>query len=227
MQLKQRANLRNDCRLFRGLLFGISLLLFGFAGRCTQAASPKNLHALSIGPGSQFAIADFDGDHRPDLASIEAGTTTASSANYCIRLQLSSSERSSIQVVGPAGGLVIEARDVNGDHAIDLILATALFRQPVAILLNDGHGGFSRAEPNRFPNAFGDAKARWLSSLNLAADTIGIAIQSGTGLCAEEVDAFHGGPVAKLLPTSSVGFSISSFLLSQAGRAPPSVISCL
>jgi len=38
----------------------------------------------------------------------------------------------------------IEARDVNGDYPADLIGSTAWHRQPVTMLLNDGHGSFSK-----------------------------------------------------------------------------------
>src|SRR5271170_3994083 len=63
--------------------------------------------------------------------------------NYSVQLHLSSVGQHSIQLVAPAGGLQIEARDVNGDDAIDLVLTTAWLKQPVAIFLNDGHGSFS------------------------------------------------------------------------------------
>jgi hypothetical protein len=139
------------------------LLLFGFIGAGTAAgAEARNAAAAPVGPGPQFAISDFDGDFRPDLASVQAGATTSGSTDYWIQLELSAAGRQSIRLVAPAGGLMIEARDVNGDHAVDLILSTSL-RQPVAVFLNDGHGSFSRAAPSAFPEAFSKPLTNWAS----------------------------------------------------------------
>src|ERR1035437_2390402 len=136
----------------RNLFLWTSLLvLFGFAGRGTaEAADIQSGPVTSIGPGPQFAIADFDGDLRPDLARIQPRPNSSGATNYWIQIQLSAVGRQSIRLVAPAGGLEIEARDVNGDHAVDLVLTTAWFNQPVAVLLNDRHGGFSRVEPTAF-----------------------------------------------------------------------------
>ena len=228
-QSSHRTCLTDKCRPRRGLFLWISfLLLLGFAIRSTvQAADLKNRAATSIGPGSRFAIADFDGDLRPDLARVEAGANTSGGANYWIQLQLTSIGRQTIQLVGPAGGLVIEARDVNGDRAIDLVLATAWFRQPVAIFLNDGHGGFSRAEPNAFPAAFKVSKTHWLSTANLATDAVGLPPQSGADARAEENNALDDRSAAGWIPPSRAGFPLGPFLISQPGRAPPSEVSYL
>lgn len=215
---------KHKCRVLRGLFLWISLLwLFGcFAGRSTaEAAELKSRPIASIGPGTQFAIADFDGDLRPDFASIEGGTNVSGSANYWIELQLTSIGRQSIQLVAPAGGLLIQARDVNGDHAIDLVFTTAWFGQPVAIFLNDGRGGFSRAEPDAYPGAFSESKTNWISTTDLATDAVGVPSQSGAGICAEESNALHDRSPAGLVPPPRPGFPVSPFLVSHAGRAPP------
>jgi hypothetical protein len=204
------------------------LLLFGFAGDTTaQAADIQRGPVASVGPGSQFAIADFDGDFRPDLANIQSGTNIFGSDNYWIQLQLSSAGRQSIQLVAPAGGLLIEARDVNGDHAVDLVLSTVWFRQPVAIFLNDGHGRFSRADPTASPGAFSESETNWGSRSNLATDSVGMTQQSGAGICSKEKDSLHDRSPAGLIPPPSAGFSVSPFLVSQPGRAPPYEIPCL
>lgn len=156
---------RRDRRYLRLRSF-VLVFLVGFLGR-SAAATGTDVHdarLASVGPGASFAIADFDGDQHPDLASVQGGRVGSSSTDYWIQLQLSASGRQAIQLVAPSGGLLIEARDVNGDHAIDLVLATAWFKQPVAILLNDGHGRFSRVEPTAFPGAFTDATTNWASS---------------------------------------------------------------
>lgn len=204
----------------------ILLLFLGLVGGSAAAeAAIQNPPVSSLGAGSQFAIADFDGDLRPDLVSVQAGASMSGSTNYRIQLQLTSAGRQSIQLVAPAGGLLIEARDVNGDHSIDLVLATAWFRQPVAIFLNDGHGSFSRVEPTAFPGAFNESKTNWVSGSNLSIDAVGVPPQLGTGLCTEETDLLHYGSPADVIPPPSAGFPAHPFLVSQPGRAPPSKVS--
>jgi hypothetical protein len=220
----RRADPGDHRRTLRGVFLWISLLMFGFAGRCpAEAADIQNRPVTSPGPGLPFAIADFDGDLRPDLARIQAGANVSGNTNYWIQLQLTSAGRQSIQLIAPAGGLVIEARDVNGDHAVDLVLTTAWLRQPVAIFLNDGHGSFSRAEPTAFPGALSASQTNWLSGSNLLADTVGIP-QSGAGICPEDQDSRRDRSLAGLIPASRAGFPVSPSLVSQPGRAPPSEV---
>jgi hypothetical protein len=179
----------------------------------------------SLGPGSSTAIADFDGDQRLDCVSVVGGQIGSASTNYLIQFELTASGRQVIQVTGPSGGLAIEARDVNGDHAIDLVITTAWLRQPVAILLNDGHGRFSRAEPNEFPGAFGSSNRKWVPSSNQASETVAIPPQTRSGLCSEAMNLpdvrGSNGPIR----TANSGFLRYSFLIATAGRAPPCKIS--
>jgi hypothetical protein len=217
------------CRLSRSLLFSASLLLFlGLAGgSATTAAQVQNGPVASVGPGQSFAIADFDGDLRPDLASIQTGRGDLSSADYSIQLRLTAAGRQSVQVIAPRGGLAISARDVNGDHAVDLILTTAWLGEPVAVFLNDGHGSFSRVEPAVFPEAFNGSKPGWTSTMNFSTGAAGGPPQSGLGIFRQESNLLHGRVPAVLILASNAGFARVSFLISHAGRAPPSEVSHL
>jgi len=223
-----RTNLRDNRRALRGLLLSISVLVvFGLAGRSpAKSAEIPKAPAASVGPGAQFAIADLDGDLRPDLASIQAEPNSSGTTNYWIQLQLSTSGWQSIPVVAPTGGLRIETRDVNGDNAIDLVLAEAWFDRPVAIFLNNGHGGFSRAEPNAFPGAFRGAETIWSSAAttDLAIGSVGVPPQPGARVGAQENDLRRSQSPARWIPGSTTGFPASPFLVSQAGRAPPSAV---
>ena len=201
------------------------ILLLSVASQARAYASDLHSAPVSMaGPASQFAIADFDGDLHPDLASIEAGGGKSGSADYRIQLRLSSVGRQFIQLTAPRGGLIIEARDVNGDHAVDLVLATAWSGQPVAVFLNDGHGSFSRAEPDAFPKAFASSSGDCVSTTNQGTDAVCIPPQPGSGICAGENDSRRDDSLARFIRPASNGLTASPLLISHAGRAPPSDI---
>jgi hypothetical protein len=204
-------------------LWALLLLLFVFAGGGTiEAANRMSRPAVSIGPGSQFAIADFDGDGHPDLASIQAGQNGATAGNYWIEVNLSSVGREFLRLTGPTGGLRIEARDVNGDHSIDLVLFTAWFRQPVAIFLNDGHGNFSREAPSKFPGAFHRSNEKFGPASTAEADVAGALPPSRDRICLEARALLQSVFIEASVAPSSSPHVFRRFLISRAGRAPPS-----
>ena len=163
------------------------LILLSFFGVVEWNASAKavvqNSPTRSVGQGLPFAVADFDGDFRFDLASIEAWPNNSGTTDYWIQLQLSATGRQSIRFVGAPGGLRLEARDVNKDRAVDLVLVGAWSREPVAILLNDGRGGFSRVEPTAFPEAFTNPATTWSSATDQAMGAFDVPLQSRAGAC--------------------------------------------
>lgn len=187
------------------------------------------LHApvSAVLPGAQIAVADFDGDLHPDSARIQTGSSDGARTSYCIRLELTSAGHQSIQVMGPIGGLEIAARDVNGDHAVDLVLTAAWFRQPVAILLNDGHGNFSQVDPSAYPGAFDQSFANW----GAPAYPMSVAAVGPTQLRADVSEPARGAlrprPQLGVVPLPDSGLPRYQFLISYPCRAPPSGVSCL
>jgi hypothetical protein len=125
--------------------------------------APRDTQAFTSETTSHIAIADFDGDLQPDVATVESGNVAALRANYRIRFELSKGTEQSIGVVAAAGGLQIWPQDVNGDNFPDLMISSKWLHEPVAILLNDGHGNFTVAAPSAFP------QVKWGSETNLAA----------------------------------------------------------
>jgi hypothetical protein len=201
------------------------LFFFGVLTGAASAADRPSAPAALPGPGLSFSIADFDGDSKPDLANVETGKGDLTRADYSIQLQLSAAGRQTFQIVAPAGGLRIVARDVNGDHALDLVLTTTWFGQPVAILLNDGHGSFSREDPAAFPGAFSESEANWASNTEHATDAIGALPQSREDLCSES-DLFpHQRVRGRLAASLDSRAGFGPFLISHLGRAPPFEVS--
>lgn len=218
--------LRHRFATVRLLCRSLCLVLFaGLLGGAAAAADVPSAPASSLGPNPPFLIADFDGDSKPDLASVQTGRTNLARTDYSVQLQLSAVGRQTFQIVAPVGGLQVVARDVNGDHVLDLVLTTTWLRQPVAILLNDGHGIFSRVDPNAFPEAFNESKTGLGPTAERAMDAVCMPPQSREDICsdAELVRHFRSASrfVAKVFPQ----FRSGSFLISHQGRAPPLAIS--
>jgi hypothetical protein len=183
-------------------------------------ATPAMLPAA--GSATPFAIADFDGDQRPDLARVQAAPSGSYETQYWIQLELSRTGRQLIGIVAPFGGLRVAASDVNGDHAIDLVLSTAWLGRPVAILLNDGHGRFTAEKPSAFPGAFRQPASQRLSHRTHPRGTASAA-QSRPGVDAG-IQIWRLAPRTRTRVPSNSAIPLSTSPLLTQGRAPPSLL---
>jgi len=162
-----------------------------FSRNVAEAAQGTSGGTSGFSP--RFAIADFDGDRKPDVATVQVVREAALDSFYSIRLQLSAGEESAIAISGPRGGLELVARDVNGDDVIDLVVTTVMGSHFVAVLINDGHGKFTLAKPGAFPSIESDEGVRLVAAqeptdecaaLQFTRSTFGIEAlrDAGTGL---------------------------------------------
>lgn len=205
-------------------------LRFGLLIACLLAAPRDNAGRAAVQDGSngtdfrsaagQFAISDFDGDSRPDLASVEVGTSDSDSSSYRIDFRLANGAAHALNLAAPRGGLELVSRDVNGDNYPDVIVTTLWTKQPVAILLNDGAGNFTRTDPSLFRNAFRTfavllpcASASYKEAAALSSRACGDCIGRAVSL----LRAPAGAPLALTRVPSRSSVPGASFL----GRAPP------
>ena len=204
--------------------FALFCLIAGFApsGKATPHDPPSRLFPRQ--PASQFAIADFDGDSRPDIATIEVGQSNALATRYRIGFRLSTGLQQTVGIAAPAGGLQLRSRDVNGDSFPDVVVTTFWTDQPVAVLLNDGHGNFTQSEPSAFPGAFEESESSLTFRTNTIADAAALVFSRYLpGQCEER--RWIASP-ANVVGRSHVrNFHFVALPLSDSsfGRAPPSV----
>jgi hypothetical protein len=196
-------------------IFAVLWLLSVHGRRVVASALPARLPI-------HIAIADFDGDSRPDLASIEAGPSSSRNTRYWIAFRLSAGDGRIVGLTAPTGGLQVASIDVNGDSFPDLVVTTAWTNQPVAILLNDGLGNFIPSSPSEFPNAFVGSTAHWTGASNQIRDATAMLVsRSPLGDCRARRKTSLHTTTSRLAAASAVSASLVAFLLPSAGRAPP------
>jgi hypothetical protein len=174
-----------------------------------------------------LAVSDFDGDHRPDVARVETGRSDLAQTDYWVELQLTMAGTQAIRVVGPTGGLQVTVRDVNGDQIPDLVLTTAWRDQPVAILLNDGHGSFSRVAPEAFPHAFRASPDSWGGTEMPQSTAAATLSDSRFGGAESEIRLAHHDAASRAVQRSNPGDPSDADHLQRYGRAPPFVVPSL
>jgi hypothetical protein len=214
------SSIANRSGAFHPSLRNFLLVLFGSLF-VNSVARTENSPATRPSFGPTFAIADFDGDLRPDFATIQWGSNSSSQTDYWIQLQFSTGESRSIRVVGPMGGLRIAARDVNQDHLPDLVVSSAGQEKPLAIFLNDGRGVFYKVDPSAFPKAADRSETVLDSTLPQLTETLAAPPRPLTGrfLQARYLPDFRDA--AGGAPRMNSRSVLSPCLVSFPGRAPP------
>ena len=193
----------------------------GFVDSAAARVPHQNSPDLSVSYARQFAIADFDGDNRPDLASVEFGRNGP--LNYSINLRLTSGPQQSINIAAPEGGLQLRAQDVNGDSFPDVVVTTFWTDRPVAILLNDGRGNFTRSEPSAFPGAFQKPENSLTTPNDNKADSVAALLSRYSPEPWEEkAGAAPPLTVVGRFAGENLGILVSPTGNSPFGRAPPS-----
>jgi hypothetical protein len=223
--MKTSHQLRLSCSRAVSLAFAL-LCLAGSAGSSHAASTgPQSRPSSSPQVTSQFAIADFDGDRRPDLATVQAGQSSSLDTQYWIAFQLSSGPRQTLGITAPTGGLQITSRDVNGDYFLDVIVTTAWTNRPVAVLLNDGQGNFRASSPSAFPGAFTSSEKSCAPTTHEIKDATAVLLSRyPTGNCLEGSRFSPPRNMTRLLVQWVSHNSPFSSVVPFLGRAPPSFV---
>ena len=196
--------------------------LFILLGCLSSSAhsGPNYSNIVVSRPGLTAAIEDFDGDLLPDLASVESASDYSSPLIYTVQIQLHAGKRQSIKLLAPPGGLLIAARDVNGDRVPDLVVSSAWAGKPLAILLNDGKGRFSWMDPRSFPEVSNPERARsWQPPTET--DSAARSLPSAAGDLTAGKSPSRPRSAEGFLSRPSSALDLSPLLVSLPGHAPP------
>ena len=178
--------------------------------------------ALAQG-STHFAIADFDGDLRPDLAMIRVSRDGAPDAQYSLELQFSSGARAPIGLIGPAGGLEVYPQDVNGDQIADLVITSVVDSEFVAILVNDGKGNFTQVDRAAYPGVGRRPHSRLLGPAESAILEFAVGHSQKIGDEAAYASWNHALQGSFGLSFAHKPISFGIVALCSSGRAPPLV----
>jgi hypothetical protein len=207
------------CVLLLAVLFCLECLLHSPS---LAARSEATRASPGLTSGAKFAIADFDGDRLPDVATVEPGPSEAARTRYWIQFAFGRGRRTGVAVSGPIGGLQIASQDVNGDSFLDVIVSTELANEPVAVLLNDGAGNFILSEVSQFGRAIWESRVEWRTDSACPAQGDSALVGGGwnVALCgASRRDGLHPGLDAVMLVGEELNFLVTPSEV--RGRAPP------
>jgi|ERR1700686_4899873 len=200
------------------------LAVAAFAGLLALSGRAEAAPAAGAQAPTHFTIADFDGDSRPDLASVQVGQSGSRDTRYWIAFELSGGSAQTVGITAPTGGLQITSRDVNGDSFPDVVVTTAWTNRPIVILLNDGLGNFTPVSPSKFQGAFAEPESNCGSRADEIRDATALLYSRGVpGNCQEESRYLPPGRISGLLIPCSCNAWILESVSPFVGRAPPFV----
>ena len=138
------------------MAFRASVFLFAIAVPWGLLALPRSSAApaaFNDSPaGASWTLGDFDGDGLADL--LTSSIETLGPSGYGHRIQIRSGSGAAIgasfQVFGSTPGLTVLARDIDGDHDLDLIVSNSYSSRPIGVWINDGHGVFTQADEKAY-----------------------------------------------------------------------------
>lgn len=200
----------------------LCLCVFAAVLGANAAEAAQRTSGGASGFSPRFAVADFDGDRKPDVATVQLVREAALDSFYSIRLQLSAGEESAIDIAGPQGGLELVARDVNGDDAIDLVVTTAMDSRFVAVLINDGHGRFTLAKAGAFPSIESDEGVRLVAAHGPAEECAALQLTRGTfGIEAFDDAGTELAQNSKIPLVGDCNGNLPHVWRGKSGRSPP------
>jgi hypothetical protein len=113
-------------------LFSVLALAF-FTGAPASAGDGVTAKLLTSPAAAPSVMADFDGDHKPDLATLGMPDQ--------IQVQLGTAQFPIFTLLIHPSANRLSARDLDGDHDRDLVLESP-FNVPLGVWINDGAGNF-------------------------------------------------------------------------------------
>ena len=141
-------------------------------------------HANLVSPANSFtqtlAVADFDGDNKPDGAVLVGFGARYQSSFRTIELHFTGRGNIDLVFESNESALAISALDVNGDGVTDIVVEQPFTHKRLQVWLNDGHGGFRKVRSEDFPSTdVGNQERLQSASPRLDCPTLSLPPQRG------------------------------------------------
>lgn len=103
--------------------------------------------------GPRFAIADFDGDNKPDGALLLEPAPFLGSGSFQLELHFTGHNNSNINFQSPEPDVIVAAMDIDHDGDIDIVIQQSVTHKGLQVWINDGHGNFEKGRIEDYPSA--------------------------------------------------------------------------
>lgn len=172
--------------------------------------------------GRTLAVADIDGDEKPDGALL-LGYGRLLSGNFEIQLHFSDRPDTKLTFESVEQALSVTAWDIDHDGDIDLVVEESFTHKPLRVWINEGHGDFHEQRVQDFPSDTLRIHENLQSPPRLA-DGLVVCLPSQRGLKIAILTVLQlGRPPSR--PTNQVVSPDSSFSSQthppNSSRAPP------
>lgn len=177
---------------------------------------------------STLRVADFDGDGRPDCATLRLQDRIDGPYRYRVNIALSGGPESSFQFSSAQArfGLQVAAVDVDGDRDLDLVIRSAFDFRLIAVWINDGHGAFTEGRLTDYPQAVGVEHDQVAESGYHPRTAAGLPRVDGPGAFSERISQRSPAPDStnrKLSSIPSPRNTIGRDSTPMRGPPPPSL----
>ena len=129
--------------------------------------------------GPTLAVADLDGDGKPDGAILLASDDLRGLGNFDVELHFTHHSNTDIRFQSADPAITVEALDIDHDGDIDLIIEQSLTRKRLQVWINDGHGNFEKGRMEDFPSAVAPTRDQIRLSEHLDYPAVSLPTQRG------------------------------------------------
>lgn len=181
------------------------------------------LAASAQAPDWRLADRDYDGDARPDRATLELLEPLRGGVEYRFELTLfGGTKTQQFSIPSGAGDVRLQLRDVDGDNDPDIVFRDP-FNRVVALLLNGGNGVFTQATDLDSYRLNPPLSGASVCAVRTAGRTLPFLAAAAVGaLSVPQMGQFLSGPAA-LVP-ASIDPHQKLMAITAPSRAPPSFL---